>query len=330
MKRHISPPVTSRRPSPAASLARALLLCSLALPLFAADECRGGGGGEDDGYASIEVELREGPAQTPEGIALEGAILKTIESAVVAAEVVGVLEEVIVSEGVEVKAGQLLAKIDHEAIRIKLKQLRTQLEMARRKQENDIDRRVAVKNREVAANEYQRALTANARVANTYPLNEIDRLKLIAERAALEVERSVHAIELAGLEVAVAQSEYEQSEELLRRHAVLSPMAGVVVAVEKHRGEWVEPGVELFRIIRTDRLRVEGFVDAAVADGLIGRTAKVQLRRRGETIEVEGKVVFVSPDVNPVNSVARVFLEVDNGDGRLRPGLRVDAVISPR
>jgi multidrug efflux pump subunit AcrA (membrane-fusion protein) len=35
----------------------------------------------------------------------------------------------------------------------------------------------------------------------------------------------------------------------------------------------------------------------------------------------EAKVVFVSPEINPLNSQVRVFLEVDNRAGKLRPGM---------
>jgi multidrug efflux pump subunit AcrA (membrane-fusion protein) len=36
----------------------------------------------------------------------------------------------------------------------------------------------------------------------------------------------------------------------------------------------------------------------------------------------KGKVVFVSPEINPVNGQARVWAEIDNASGLLRPGLR--------
>ncbi len=41
-----------------------------------------------------------------------------------------------------------------------------------------------------------------------------------------------------------------------------------------------------------------------------------------------GKVVFVSPDANPVNSLVRVYIEVENPERKLRPGLQVRAEIS--
>ncbi len=175
-------------------------------------------------------------------INLEGAILKTIDSTIITAQVTGILEDVQVKEGVLVQAGELLGKVKDDAVRLKLAQQQTQLVIAQRKQSNQIDKKVAEKSRDVAETEYQRALNANARVSNTYPLNEIDRLRLVAERSRLEVERAVYDLEMAALDVSVANSELKQTEELLDRHKIVSPVDGMIVNVDKRPGEWVEPG----------------------------------------------------------------------------------------
>jgi multidrug efflux pump subunit AcrA (membrane-fusion protein) len=39
-------------------------------------------------------------------------------------------------------------------------------------------------------------------------------------------------------------------------------------------------------------------------------------------MKATAKLVFISPEVNPINSQVRVFLDIDNSDGKLRPGLR--------
>ncbi len=265
-----------------------------------------------------------GSSTAQESIPLEGAILKTIETTTLSAQVAGTIRELKANEGDRVSAGQLLGRINDEAVRLELEQLRIQEEIANRKQTNDINRRLAEKGQQVAQTEYQRALTANARVPNTYPINEIDRLKLVADQAKLEVERAAYEQELAGMEVTLAKGNYRKTYELYTRHQVTAPTAGVVVAVEKRTGEWVEPGSDLLRIVRIDRLRVEGFISAAHAQQkLVGKTATITT----SDDSIKGTVVFVSPDVNPVNSQVRVFIEIDNANGKWRPGLRVDVHI---
>lgn len=268
------------------------------------------------------------PLQAQDTVAVEGAILKTVEATSLAAEVPGTIRELQVKEGDVVEVGQSLGRIKDEAVRLELSQLKTQIEVARKKQSNEINLRLAEKARQVADNEYQRALNANERVPNTYPLNEIDRLELVADQAQLEIERAQHEQEIAAFEVSLALGNYRKTYELYTRHQITAPAAGVVVAVEKRNGEWVEPGTELLRIVRTDPLRVEGFVAAADIRGdLVGQSAKISLMGEQKQESLNGRVVFVSPDVNPVNSQVRVFIEIDNPEERLRPGLRVNARI---
>lgn len=270
------------------------------------------------------------PLVAGESISVAGAIVKTIDAISLAAEVPGTIRELQVQEGDTVEAGQKLGVIKDEAVRLELAQLKTQIDIARKKQANDIDRRLADKARQVAENEYQRALNSNARVPNTYPINEIDRLKLVADQAALEVERAAHEQEIASFEVELAIGNYRKTYELYQRHQIVAPAAGVVVGVDKRMGEWVEPGSDLLRIVRTDTLRVEGFVAASEIRGdLIGRPVTLRLAAGAEQLVSPGRVSFVSPDVNPVNSQVRIFIEVDNAGGQLRPGLRVEADIQP-
>lgn len=264
-------------------------------------------------------------------IEVQGAILKTIDATTLAAQVAGPLKKLLVKEGDLVNAGQALGSINDDSLRLELEQLKTQVAMAEKKQNDDINQRLAEKSRQVALTEYERALGANARVADTYPINEIDRLRLIADRAELEVERAAYEQELAVFDVTLAKGSYRQAYERYTRHQLVAPAGGVVVSVEKRIGEWVEPGTDLLRIVRIDQLRVEGFIPADQAHAnLVGQAARVALVGEPNDPWWPGKVVFVSPDANPVNSQVRVFIEVDNGSAALRPGLRVRAAIDRR
>jgi multidrug efflux pump subunit AcrA (membrane-fusion protein) len=259
----------------------------------------------------------------PVTVAVEGAILKTIESTAVAAQVSGVLQSLNVREGSRVHQGEELARIRDVTVRLQLERTQTALEVARKKQDSDIDEQIANKNREVAFNEHQRALDANAQVRNVYPPSEMDRLKLVLDRSMLEERRAAYLREIAKLESSLAEVEVQQSQELLLRHRIIAPCAGMVVAVEKRVGEWVEPGTVVVKIVEIDRLRVEGFVNAADTNpSWIGSKASVRVEIAGNTYETDGELVFISPDANPVNGQVRVFIEVDNRDQKLRPGLR--------
>lgn len=265
----------------------------------------------------------------PNMLVVEGAILKTIDATSVSAQVAGVIDKLVVKEGLFVQEGKELGRIRDSAVRIQAEKAKTALDIAKKKQTNDIDVRLAAKNKAVADNEYQRAIAANQLVRDTYPINELDRLKLISDRSGLELERASYLQGMAALESSLSELDYKQSLELMQRHRIIAPSHGVVVAVEKRKGEWVEPGTVLFKTVQIDVLRIEGFLNAADATpDLIGCKAQMSLSEGTSESTMSAVLVFLSPEVNPLNSQVRVYFEVDNKDGRLRPGLRPKIVIT--
>lgn len=261
-------------------------------------------------------------------IKVQDAILKTIESTDVATEVAGTIKQLKIAEGDTVKVGQSLGLIGSKAVLLKVENAKTQLAISRKKASSDIDLRLAQRRLEVAQNELERAENANVRLPNTYAIKEIDRLRLVAATAELEVERANYAQELHKLEAALDENLYQQARESLAKHEIKSPASGVIVKLNKLVGEWVEPGTELLRIVKIDRLRIEGFVKAEHLPQVVdGRTALVTVQKGDREYEIKGRVVFTSLEVNPVNGLVRVFLEIDNSDSRFYPGLRVEAEI---
>ncbi|MDZ4848963.1 MAG: efflux RND transporter periplasmic adaptor subunit [Pirellulaceae bacterium] len=243
-----------------------------------------------------------------------------------ASQVSGMVHVLDVHEGSKIKKGQEVGRIRDIAVRLQMDKAKLSFDLAQKKQANDIDQKLAAKNRAVAENEFTRAMEANLKVSNVYPINEIDRLRLLFDRANLELERTVYQKSVTEMESALAALEYKQSQELLLRHQIISPCNGVVTSVEKRIGEWVDPGSILFTIVQIERLRIEGFVNALdITPQHIGTKAKVRIQN--PPIESEAELVFIHPDANPVNLQVRVFLEIDNREGLLRPGLRPTVTI---
>lgn len=261
-------------------------------------------------------------------IPVESALLKTIEATTVAAEVSGVVDQIDVSEGSVVVPGLILGTIRDKQIQLQLERAEIELTAARRRLELDVEVELAKKRSLVAENEYLRAKEANQRIADTYPKKEIDRLKLVAESAELEIRRAESKLDRAKVDLLLAENSKRQAEELVRQHQIASPASGLVISIKKRPGEWVEPGTDLLQIVRIERLRIEGFVGKeALGEDLLNRTATVIVMAKQQQ-RVVGKVVFVSPDTNPVNGRTRVYLEVDNKNMKLRPGMRVQASIN--
>ena len=62
----------------------------------------------------------------------------------------------------------------------------------------------------------------------------------------------------------------------------------------------------------------------------MGRRVTLSVDLGGKTAnDFDGTVVFVSPEVNPVNGQVRVWAEVENKKLLLRPGVRGNLTIHP-
>ena len=77
------------------------------------------------------------------------------------------------------------------------------------------------------------------------------------------------------------------------------------------------------RIVNVDRLKAEGFIRAEdTTDHVVGRSVALMTEPGGSKNAVPGKIVFVSPEVDPITSQVRIWAEIDNRNARLRPANR--------
>jgi macrolide-specific efflux system membrane fusion protein len=75
-------------------------------------------------------------------------------------------------------------------------------------------------------------------------------------------------------------------------------------------------------------LRAEGLVDAGRLQGdAASRPVLLTVQIGDQAVEYTGKIVFVSPEIDPVTGQVRVWAEIDNRDLQLRPGLQGSMVI---
>lgn len=276
-------------------------------------------------------------AQQSTPVAVENRIQRCLVSLIddikVPAEAAGVLVSVEAREGLQVEAGTLLAKVDDNQVRFQKSVAEADLKVSKEKAENDVNERYATAAMKVAQKEYELNKRANETVMGTKSLVELQKLALTVEQARLQIEQSQHEMTIAKYETEGFAAKVDLANDEIRRRHIKAPVSGEIVEVLTHAGEWVEPGEQVLRIVRLDRLRIEGFLNAAdfVPSEVSNRpvTVSVQLAR-GRTASFQGKIVFVNPLVD-AGGVYRVWAEVVNrreGDQwLLRPGLLADMTI---
>lgn len=247
----------------------------------------------------------------------------------------GPLVEVLVREGAYVQAGTLLARIDDEQAQLQRYAAERELRAALAQAEDDIAIRYAQAAQEVSAAELQRSLDINRRAGQqTISEAEINRQRLEKHRAELQIDRSRLEQRVAMLTAEVKDAEVKAAEASMRRRRIVAPLDAMVADVYKQKGEWVNAGDPVFRLVRVDTLRVEGFLDGSrynPAD-VAGRPVRVSFTLAGgRRVELPGQIVFINPEVQAGNK-HRVRAEVQNrqeqGEWLLRPGMSVDMTIA--
>ncbi len=270
------------------------------------------------------------PAEAEEIVA-ESTFLSVIRSAEIPARDLGVIESLKVREGQTVESGQLVAELNQAEAELDLEKTATQLEIARREARNQIREALAKKTTQVAQAELERAEEANRKYPETVSQTEVARLRLLAEKAALEGEQAVHEQEVLDLNATLAGIEHEIAMTALKRRSILSPLNGIVERIDRQPGEWVQPGTTLVKVIDLSTLRAEAvlpakyrhhqLLDASVSIAVSGGT------ENASPLQVQGKITFVHPQFDPIDGSFRVWATLDNAEHLLRPGESVTMVI---
>jgi|GEM_PF-789246 multidrug efflux pump subunit AcrA (membrane-fusion protein) len=285
----------------------------------------------------IAPEMPLGTAQaTPDGRQLQitHCLVSLIEDIQAPALEAGALTSVEVTEGQFVAAGQLIAKVDDRQPALERRAAQLERDAAVAKAQDDIEVRYAKAALDVASADLERALAIERRNAGAVTPQEIQKLRLAKRRDELQIDRSKLELHVAQMNADVHQAAVEAAEEAMARRRIVSPIDGMVVTLFHERGEWVNAGEPVAQIVRIDRLRVEGFVNASdysPAD-LADRPVVVEVPlAKHKHVQFHGQVVYISPLVQAGNKY-RVRAEVENlsvkGHPLLRPGMTATMTIS--
>lgn len=132
--------------------------------------------------------------------------------------------------------------------------------------------------------------------------------------------RSDHSTSI--LKLASLNKQRDIAGERLNRRRILAPFDGMIVERFIEEGEWADAGKPVVRFVRLDILQVEGFADASnINMGCRGRKVRVRCENIDVSHVIEGKLTFISPEVDRVNQQVHVVAEIPNTELKLLPGL---------
>ncbi len=272
-------------------------------------------------------------APAPSDPRLTACLVSLIQEVQIPAQEAGVVQLISVDEGSTVKKDEVLAKIDDSLAQAQFDRAKYEYHAAKRDSDNDVDIRFAVAGKLVAEAEHDAGREAVQQVPGAISESEMRRRKFQVQRSELGIEQAQHEQELSKLTVQARKAEAKAALLSIQRREVKSPLDGMVVEMLKHEGEWVNPGDPIMHVVRMDRLRVEGFLNAEeFAHHEVGNrpvTVEVKLAR-GRVEQFTSTIKFVSPEVQ-LNGEYRVWAEVENRrEGEhwlLRPGVSTEMTI---
>ena len=280
----------------------------------------------DPAAASTISAARPAPAAV-ETVEVPSMLIRIDEQVEVPAREAGVLAAVNVREGQMIEPGACIAQIEDDEARIAAERAKIEMDIAKANAENDVGVRFAKKSREVVEAELRRSAEALDRYAKSISASEMDHLRLLVDKSKVEIEQAEHEFKISSYTRQIKVSDYQAAQQAVSRRRIISPLGGIVVQVSRRRGEWVKPGDSVVRIVRLDHLRAEGFLSSRyLSPKLDGQKVKLIVDLPGPAApgaaEFSGKIVFVDPEIDPINAQVHLRVDVDNEGLRLRPGMR--------
>ena len=245
---------------------------------------------------------------------LSRCLISLVEEARVPAREAGVLVELSIKEGDTLARGDTIGRIDDSQPQFEKRKAQAEHDQAKSRADSDVDVRYSVAAEQVAEAEVEKAVASNRRIPGSVTDVELARLQLNQKKSELQIEQAQLERRLSALDAHSKEVEVEAADNRIERRRIASPIDGMVVQVYPHLGEWMQPGDPLARVVRTDKLRVEGYVDSArfEPEQVHDRPVTVTVGFAGEREEAfKGRIVFVSPLVEPGGDY-RVWAEVEN------------------
>ena len=228
-------------------------------------------------------ELRSGPP-------VSGS-LEPEQAATVRAEVGGSVLRTFADAGQRVKRGQLLARLDDNALR-----------------DDFLSARSTVRSAETALELARRNAERSERLAEAGAVAERD-----LETARWDVTNAEGTLADARARLSNAQEQLDDTQ-------VRAPFDGIVSDRAADAGDVVQVGAALFTIVDPTRLRLE----ASVPAGQIGRLrsgTEVEFTVNGLDRRITGRIERINPVVDPATRQVRIYVTIPNVDRTLVAGL---------
>lgn len=257
-----------------------------------------------------------GPQAARGQIEVPDCLVSAIDDVNVPAREAGVLMELPAKPGQQVEQGAMLGRIDDTRAKMDKKLAEIAYNETKTRSANDVNVRYAEKEFEVSESEYQRAKNANngQEIGGAVSESELKIKELDAERAKLQIEQAKVTQGLIKYEVLSAAEQWRAADQAVSRRHITSPIDGEIFEVHRNRGEWVQAGETVVRVVRMNRLEIHGFLKEADHGraAVLNHPVEIEVLMAGGVVEkFEGKIVFASSETTSGGEF-RISAEIEN------------------
>jgi len=248
--------------------------------------------------------------------------------------------------GDTVEEGDPIAKLSSEEADLAYEQAMAAVDQAKiaiqtARQEQSVSRQelsAEIRKMELRLNEMQRQ---HNKLRNDYDSGLVS--KADVDRSASELETYRHDLELARKRLqslsrpdrmaelenrlADAETALELRREALEQLTIKAPVGGVITQLSLIEGMMVRAAVSVGRIEQVDPVRIVAYLNEEGAKYVRGKTALKYVLPGGEG-QGQAPVSYLSSIPDPERNAYVLELTVPNGDGRLKPGMKVSVELS--
>ena len=264
---------------------------------------------------------------------LPGCLVKLQDDVKLAGKEGGVLLQLSVKEGSQVKAGEVIGKIDDSQPQAQKDAAQAGYNAAYAKWKDDVEIRYSAAAADVAHADYDQLIETNKMAEKAVASVDVRKAKLDWDRSVLAIEKAKKDQELAKYDAYTKQAELKAAELAIDRRTIKAPFNGEVVTVNRHQEEWVGPGDTILRLVRLDAMYVEGALDRTLYDPheVVGCDVTVEVEMaRGRKEQTQGRITYVSSEVRGDGKYqvrAEVANRQDHGRWLLADGMKATMTI---
>ncbi|MFC1859050.1 efflux RND transporter periplasmic adaptor subunit [Thermodesulfobacteriota bacterium] len=262
---------------------------------------------------AISLTMGAALALADDNISVSG-ITEPIKDVILGSESVGVIENIFFKEGARIQKGQRI------------------LVQERRLEELEAQRR------KIIWQSKAELTSALERVKTLKPMLEANRELFAKTRSIskeellkLELDYKLAVAEKQRLEVVEEREhiEYEMALANLKKRILKSPINGTITELLLDEGEICQEQQPLVHVVDTSRCRFICNIEEQIGRNLKrGQTVDLEIKTGFGSVKKEGKVVFVSPVVDPASGLLVTKVEFENGDGMIRPGVSGSMILN--